>query len=93
MHEDEALTASEWFHGLCGWSLTDTADELGIDRGTGRQQITEIARQQVEVARLEGVMLNFEDVERYLSDLWTSIDKDDGDEDEEDSQEDCGRAY
>jgi hypothetical protein len=92
MHEDEALTASEWFHGLCGWSLTDVADELGIERDAGRQQITEIARQQIETARLEGVALNFGDVDRYLSELWTLIDQDSG-EDAEDSQEDCGRAY
>jgi hypothetical protein len=93
MHEDEAMTANEWFHSLCGWSLTDVADELGIERNTGRQQITEIAHRQVETARLEGVALNFDEVERYLSDLRASIDKNDGDEDEEDSQEDCGRAY
>ena len=64
MHENEAMTASEWFNCLCGWSLTDIADELGIERGTGRQQITEVARQQVETARLEGLVLNFDDVER-----------------------------
>ena len=93
MHEDEAMTASECSNGICGWSLIDIADELGIERGTGRQQIAEIARQQVEQARLEGVALTVDDVERYLSDLWASIDEDDGDEDAEDSQEDCGRAY
>ena len=91
MHEDEALTASEWFNGICGWSLIDIADELGIERDTGRQQITEIARQQAETARLEGVALTVDDVERYLSDLWASIDREE--QEAEDGQEDCGRAY
>jgi hypothetical protein len=51
----------------------------------------ESARQQVETARLEGVALNFGDVEQYLSDLWASIDKEE--QEAEDGQEDCGRAY
>lgn len=91
MQENEAMTANEWFHGLCGWSLTDVADDLGIERDTGRRQIIEIARQQVETARSEGVALNVDDVEPYLFDLWASIDKEE--QEAEDGQEDCGRAY
>ena len=69
---NDLMSAAGWLHTNYG-TLQEIADEVGIERGAGAEEIAEKARREVKRAAKEDVELDQDEVETSLGCLWKWI--------------------